>query len=118
MADLSDVEQMLVSLATAALYPDGTEAIAVNRALNRVYRGWPEAAALDSDLASGYVNVTVFPEAGGRNTTRGLDEWLDLARIDPTLMAAVVGNAVTLSGSADPGQLVGILADGVSYVHS
>lgn len=117
MADLSDVEQTLVSLLSAALYPNGAGTIAANGAVNRVYRGWPEAAALDADLASGCVNVTVFPEAGGRNTTRGLNEWLDLARTAPTLKAAVAGNAVTFSGSADPGQLVGILADGASYVH-
>ncbi len=117
MADLSDVEEALVALVAGALYPRGTDTIALNGVLTRVYRGWPEAAALDSDLAAGCVNVTVFPEAGGRNTTRHLNEWLAFEGSRPTLNATVSGNTVTFAGSAEPRQLVGILADRATYVH-
>lgn len=118
MADQSDVENALTALVADALYPNGTNAPAANGSLSRVYRGWPEAAALDADLAAGWVNVSVFPESGGRNTTRYLDEWLVSARVTPTLVGGVVGDAITFSGSADSGQLAGILVDGSTYVRS
>ena len=117
MADQSDVEAALVAVAAGALYINGTDAPAVNGTLSRIYRGWPEAAALDADLAAGSVNVTIFPETGGRNTTRYLDEWLLAAPVVPTLSVSVTGDAVTFGGSADPGQLAGILADGKTYVY-
>lgn len=118
MADQSDVENTLVALVAGALYPNGSDAPPATGILSRIYRGWPEAAALDADLAAGRVNVSVFPESGGRNTTRYLDEWLVPSRAAPTLIGSVTANAVTFSGVADPGQLVGILADGVPYVNS
>jgi hypothetical protein len=118
MADQSDVENALVALVASALYPNGTSALATNGTLSRVYRGWPEAAALDADLAAGWVNVSVFAESGGRNTTRHLDEWLVPAPVAPTLLGSAVGDAVTFSGNANSGQLAGILVDGKTYVHS
>lgn len=117
MADLSDVENALVALVAAALYPSGPGGPAANGILSRVYRGWPEAAALDADLAAGNVNVSIFPESSGRNTTRYLDQWLLLDHVAPTLSANVVGNVVSFGGSADPGQLAGVLADEKTYVH-
>ncbi|MBV9756357.1 MAG: hypothetical protein JO047_04825 [Alphaproteobacteria bacterium] len=118
MADLSDVETALVALVATAIYPNGADAPPANGMLSRVYRGWPEAAALDCDLAAGYVNVTVFPEASGRNTTRYLDEWLLLPSPGPLLTATLAANTVTFAGNAAPGQLAGILADSATYVHA
>jgi len=118
MADLSDVETALVALISAAIYPNGADAAPTNGTLSRIYRGWPEAAALDRDLAAGYVNVSVFPEVGGRNTTRYLDEWLPLPSPGPLLTATVVANTVTFGGNAVPGQLAGILADSTTCVHA
>ena len=118
MADLSDVETALVALVSAAIYPNGADAAPTNGTLSRIYRGWPEAATLDRDLAAGYVNVSVFPEVGGRNTTRYLDEWLLLPSPGPLLTATVAANTVTFGGNAAPGQLAGILADSTTYVHA
>lgn len=117
MADLSDVENALLGLIAGALYPNGADALPLTGTLSRVYRGWPEAASLDADLAAGYVNVTVFPEPGGRNTTRYLNEWLLAAQVKPTLSVEVVGDSVTFGGNAASGQLAGILLDGATYVH-
>ena len=117
MADLSDVENALVALVSGALYPNGPNEAPANGILTRVYRGWPEAAALDADLAAGYANISIFPETGGRNTTRYFDQWLLRARVAPTLAAHVIGDTVTFGGTADPGQLAGILADEETYVH-
>jgi len=117
MADQSDVENALVALVAAVLCPNGADAASANGMLARVYRGWPVASALDADLAAGWVNITVFPVSDARNTTRYLDEWLLPATVAPTLVATVSGNAIAFSGSAHPGQLAGIQADGNTYVY-
>jgi hypothetical protein len=117
MADQSDVEAALVSVASAALYPDGTGNASVPGPDCRIYRGWPNSAALDSDLAAGKINVTVFPAGGvSRTTTRYAEQWIGpLAQ--PRLTVAVNGTSVTFGGSADVGQIAGILVDGVSYAY-
>ena len=113
----SDAENALVQLAAAALYPNGANTAAVVPATIRLYRGWPNAASLDADLAAGRVNITVFPVPGAtRNTTRYSPDWLP-DPVTPTLTASVSGTTATFAGAADPGQLAGLLVDGVSYVH-
>ena len=60
MADESDVETALVALSSAALYPNGANSPSVPGPDCRIYRGWPNSAALDADLTAGRINVTVF----------------------------------------------------------
>jgi len=118
MADQSDVENALVALAATALYPNGSGSPSLPGPDCRVYRGWPNSSALDTDLAAGRINVTVFPQGEpGRNTTRYLQHWLG-SPVQPTLTATVSGVSVTIGGSASPGQLVGILVNNSSYVYS
>jgi hypothetical protein len=117
MADQSDVEIALVALAASALYPDGTSASSVPGPDCLIYPGWPTSAALDSDLAAGRINVTVFPmPEPGRNTTRYRQHWRGAA-IRAGLTASVAGVAVTFGGTANAGQLAGLLVDGASYVY-
>jgi hypothetical protein len=117
MADQSDVEAALVAVVTAALYPGGTAAPSAVGATCRIFRGWPNAAALDADLAAGRVNLTVFPVEGAvRNTTRYANEWQAVAPA-PTLTVSISGSSATFAGRAYPGQLAGVLADGKAYVH-
>jgi hypothetical protein len=117
MADQSDVEDALVNAASAALYPNGTGEASVPGPDCRIYRGWPNSAALDADLAAGKVNVTVFPGSGtGRTTTRYAGRWVGMPAI-PSLTAAASGTSVTFGGSADIGQIAGILVDGQSYAY-
>lgn len=117
MADESDVENALVTLVSAALYPNGTSVVSVPGPDCRVYRGWPTSAALDADLTAGKINVTVFSGTGpGVATTRYGEAWTATPRT-PTLGVAVSGSTVTFSGTADVGQLAGILIDGAGYVY-
>jgi hypothetical protein len=117
MADQSDVETALVTLASAALYPSGTDAISVPGPVCRIYRGWPKAGALNADLAAGRINVTVFPASPAmRNTTRYPDEWVTTT-VSPTLTATVAGITVTFGGVASSGQLAGVRVDGRAYVY-
>lgn len=117
MADQSDVEEALVKIATAALYPGGTAQPSVPGPDCRIYRGWPNSAALDADLGSGVVNVTVFPVEGStRTTTRYSEQWIGTPA-PPTLTVQIDGTTVTFGGTAEPGQIAGILVNGLAYAY-
>ena len=117
MPDQSDVAMALAAAATDALYPNGTAFPSAIGVLCRVYRGFPTGTALDADLASGRVDVSVMPVDGSyRNTTRYMPTFLNTPAT-PTLAVATSGNTVTFAGTADPGQLAGVLVDGSSYVY-
>ncbi len=117
MPSQADVENALVALVTSALYPNGVAAAPSIAAESRVYRGWPNASALEADLSAGIVNVSVFSAPhSGRDTTRYLPNWLPTPVV-PTLTVGVAGNTATFSGVADIGQLAGVLIDGRSFVH-
>ncbi|MEJ0016756.1 MAG: hypothetical protein WDN25_09330 [Acetobacteraceae bacterium] len=117
MADQSDVEEALVSIASLALYPNGIGEPSVPGPDCRIYRGWPNSAALDADLAAGKINVTVF-QAGttARTTTRFAEQWMGEPG-QPTLIATVSGTSVTFGGTATLGQVAGIMVDGTSYAY-
>jgi hypothetical protein len=117
MADQSDVEVALVNVISAALYPTGTGSASVPGPDCRIYRGWPNSAALDADLAAGKINVTVFPGGGAsRTTTRYAEHWMG-ASVQPMLTVAINGTSVTFGGTADVGQIAGILLDGKGYAY-
>ncbi len=117
MADQSDVEVALVSAVSVALYPRGTSEASIPGPDCRIYRGWPNSAALDADLAAGKINITVFPDSGtGRVTTRYAEHWMGTPP-RPTLTATIDGTSVTFGGVADVGQVAGILVDGISYAY-
>ena len=117
MPDQSDVAEALAAAAAAALYPNGTALPSGLGVLCRVYRGYPTGAALDADLEAGRVDVSIVPVDGSyRNTTRYLPTFLNTPAT-PTLMVVTAGNIVSFAGTADPGQLAGVLVDGTSYVY-
>jgi hypothetical protein len=115
MADLSDVENAMVVEVTDALYPKGILEVSIVGTTCRVYRGWPLTAPLNSDLAAGIVNVTVFPAAKRDEVP---DAYFDRSytTISPTsLTASVVGQSVTFSGLVASNQVVGLLVDSVPF---
>jgi hypothetical protein len=118
MADQSDVENALVALVADALYPSGSGSPSLPGPDCRIYRGWPNSAALNTDLAAGIINVTVFPQGEpGRNTTRYWQQWQGSPG-QPTVTVTVSGVSVTIGGTVNPGQLVGILVNSSSYVYA
>jgi hypothetical protein len=118
MADQSDVETALAQLVAGIFYPQGTTAPSILGRVCRIYRGWPNAAALDADLAAGIVNVTVFPALQRqRNTTRWPDEFLVIARVVPALTVVTAGITATFGGTAGAGQVAGLLVDNFAVVH-
>jgi hypothetical protein len=115
MADLSDVEYAMVVRVTDALYPQGVSQVSSVGSTCRVYRGWPLTASLNSDLASGIVNVAVFPAAKRDEVP---DAYFDrpYAAISPTsLRASVAGQSVTFSGLVAGNQIIGLLVDGMPF---
>lgn len=114
MADISDAEQVLVSLLTSAAYPSGTASPSIINAPLRIYRGWPVPANLDRDLAAGVVNLTVFPRnAIETNTTRFQREFQVRDAGARTITATVSGRAITLGGTVTVPQNIGIRVGGL-----
>ena len=102
---------------STALYPNGTSEASIPGPDCRIYRGWPNSAALDADLAAGKINVTIFPGGGTcHTTTRYAERWAGAAA-QPTLTVAVDGTSVTFGGTANFGHVAGILVDGTSYAY-
>ncbi len=117
MADQADVETALVGVVAAALYPNGPNAGSVPGPDCRIYRGWPNAAALDNDLRAGKVNVTVYPAPGaGRVSTRYIQEWVGTTA-SAALTAQVSGASITFGGAVAIGQVAGVAIDGVAYAY-
>jgi hypothetical protein len=117
MADLSDVENAVVALASTALYPSGFAQPSITTALCRIYRGWPSPTTLNSDLAAGTVNVTVFPSATPDETPPQYFDHVGVAITPASLTATVAGTTVTFAGEIAVGEMLGILVDGMPYVY-
>jgi hypothetical protein len=118
VADLSDVENAIVAEVVSALYPNGISQPSTIGATCRVYRGWPAPASLNSDLAAGTVNVTIFPAATPDEVP---DRYFDYvyATIPATSLEAIVaGQSVTIAGVVGNNQIVGLLIDGIPFSYS
>src|SRR3978361_1880357 len=103
MADISDVEEAISLTLTSTLYPGGASQSSIVGVLCRVYRGWPNAATLNTDLAAGTVNVTVVTDNdSGKTTTRYLPAW-HTTTVLPGTAASVSGQTITISGDPKVG---------------
>ncbi len=115
MPDRSDVEQALAGLVADVLYPNGFMSDSVIGAVCKIYRGWPVANALETDLEQGLVHVSVVPVAGAvRDRTRYSTEWQGVSP-PATVTATVSGDFVTFTGFGGSGQVAGIRVDGRAY---
>lgn len=125
MADLADVEAALVSLITAAVYPNGTSAPSAINApgfaapLNcRVASGWPIPGQVDADVAAGVppgsapvINISVFPPPGmEKNTTRYPQSWETITKPPCSMTMTQAGNppVITIAGTATTGHFLTI----------
>jgi hypothetical protein len=117
MADISDVELAIANNVSASLYPGGSSQSSIVGVLCRVYRGWPNAATLNTDLSAGIVNVSIVTDNdSGRTTTRYLPEW-EYLPTDPGVTATATGPTVTIGGAPVVGDVVGALVDGLAYAY-
>ena len=117
MADQSDVEIALVNAVSAALYPNGTSEpaflgrTAASIAVGRIRRRWmpiwrPARSTSPYSPAAAPAGIPRATPNNGRAQPA-----------QPTLTVAVDGTSVTFGGSADVGQIAGILVDGASYAY-
>jgi hypothetical protein len=117
MAELSEVESVLVSVITQALYPNGTGASSATGDRCKIYRGWPIPANLDADMKSGFVNVSVFPMDAEQNVTRYSADWLSNPTPPITLTMTVSGQTVTVGGTPRCPLNAAILVNGKAFIH-
>lgn len=138
MADLADVEESLVALiagilftspylsgayqASTAIAPWPPATVAAPNPtpvsiVTTVYRGWPEQARLDADLALGRAHVTVFSEPGMTQVVSRYTPIFEenLPHAAPTLAWTVAGTTATLTGSPSTPQNIGIVVDGAGF---
>ena len=115
MADQADVENALVEAVGAAIYPMGLSAESALGVLTRIYRGWPQSVALDEDLASGKINISIFPVPDSIVIkTRFPAEWFS-APTAVRLQVLQSAESATFSGEIDPGVFVGIIVDEATF---
>lgn len=124
MADISDVQNAMVSAIAQLLYPNGIGLPSLTGVPTTVYGGWPQSAQLDADLAGfangkgGKVHVTVFPNGTESNVTRYMSDWVPLGNTPATLTLAIAGQTVTLGGTVSLPQNVALLVDGLAYTYA
>ena len=119
MADQADVENALAALIANALYPNGTAALSAVGAVCKVYRGYPNAPALDEDLARGIVHVSIAPVAGAvRNVTRYPRQWQEVKPVAQVLDVIVQGVSASFAGGCAVGQLAGVLVNEQSFAYA
>lgn len=100
MADISDVENAIVSMLAQALYPNGTAQPSAANVPVKVYPGWPTASMLDADLLAlsngtgGKLHVSVFPAGQERNVTRYVPKAITISTVQPTLALSIAGGGV------------------------
>jgi hypothetical protein len=117
MADISEIEQALADQVTGLLYPLGSTQCSIIGVTCRIYRGWPNSATLNADLAAGVANVTVVSDnEAGTVTTRYLREW-QYNSVVPGVIAEVAGQTISIGGSPQVGDVVGALVDGLAYAY-
>lgn len=118
MADEVDVENTLVSLISAALYPNGTAAACAAGVPCKVFRGWRTQQAQTAAIAGNFVNISVATRNGvERNTSN--HRYGAYWQVNPvhTLTATVSDNTITIGGTVSIPQNVVVLI-GKNFVTS
>jgi hypothetical protein len=74
--------------------------------------------ALQNDLKSGVVNVSVFPTKVVRNTSRYTPDWQVLSTTPPQIAATWTATTVTVAGGIQPGDNIAVVNGGQSFCHT
>jgi hypothetical protein len=115
--DLSDIEQVLVSLLAQIAYPHGTAAESATGDPVKIYRGWPIPSNLDADVRAGIVNVSVYPLDGEQNVTRYSTDWERIPSPRVTMTVSVSGTTATFGGRACCPLNAAIVVNGTPFVY-
>lgn len=119
MADPSEILNVIAGQAAAIAYPSGTSSASITNGPIKIYAGWPVPPVLQADINAGGVHITVYPLTTERKMTTALGRpYRQVTAGDPTILAAVSGSTVTLSGFVSTPQNVYFLIDGIGYHYS
>lgn len=116
MADLSDVNDSLVSLIASTLYPNGSSQPPANGIPTRIYAGWPVPGQTDADLPLGNCHVSIFNRES-RNTTRYQLTQVDPTVTPPALTLTINGRAVTVGGTVAAGVNTAVIVGVNAFTH-
>jgi hypothetical protein len=117
VADLADIENVLVSSITQIVYPNGTGNPSIVSTPCKIFRGWPIPKNLDADLTAGKINISVYPNDNEQKTTRYPREWKSLPAPTPTLTVSVSTTTITLGGTPSSPLNVAIIVNGTAYIY-
>jgi uncharacterized protein YaiE (UPF0345 family) len=118
MADQADVETALVSIISNALYPNGTAAGSAIGSTCRIYRGFPSAPSLDTDLASGVLHISAIATGAVKNVTRYPQIWQAVTPVAATLTVLLGPQSASFSGTCIVGQLAGVAVNGATFPYA
>ena len=119
MTDLSDIENVLLSTITQAVYPSGTSNPSIVTTPCKLFRGWPIPANLDADLAAGKINVSIYPLPNEQKVTRYPREWLTQDfPASPTLTLVASGPTITVGGTPSSPLNAAAIVNGTGCVYA
>lgn len=115
MADLTDVEETIAGIVSAAIYPNGTgqpSAMPGGTTVS-ISRGWPLPACLDADLAAGQAQITIYPLSNSSmRTYQILDHTYVITPAVIDLTVTIDGNGViTAEGQPATGEYLTLVID-------
>lgn len=112
MADISDISAAMLTIANGAVYPNGTGQPSVTSAPVKLFEGWPNADALNTDIAAGTANVSIFPLASaGAQVFQILNEPYIITPPAYGLTPTLSGQKITLNGTPTNGEFLTVIAD-------
>jgi len=121
MSDISDVQNALVAMVAAAVYPNGTATASVSGKDIVVYQGWPTSSRLDADLLAGKTHISVFTTDVETNKTRYSKDWIEQGVNSAGLTISVSGQKITIAGAVPVPyrqENVSITVSGKAYVRT
>ena len=121
MADILDIQNGLIAICVAAVYPNGTGSTSITGSAVRLFPGWPVPQLLDADLLAGASQISVFPTNTETNTTRYPKDWINQSVNAQTITAALTGQTVTIGGAQPTifyAHIISINVNGQPYVYT
>lgn len=115
MADISQVLNTFLGLATTAIYPNGTSQPSVAGVDVTLMSGWPIRNRIDDIIKAGKAAVSVFATEKERVVTKFERNFVQSTIASPTLSVVVGINTITINGIVTLPQSVMAIVNGIGY---
>jgi hypothetical protein len=115
VADISDVETALLTMAGAAVYPNGYASPSITGNAISIFRGWPNPTDLDAAVKAGTGMVSVFTKPAGSSS--GVfqilnEDYLVVPPVHGMTISSISNGAVTVMGAPTSGEYLTIIVEG------